>query len=86
MKLFAVLNHGGESDFDLNHDMLTSGSNDYPGGAVILAVDIDRAKEILQKKVEGSDPRWADRANIGTLIEIELDREGVVMNVSGDYR
>lgn len=76
MKLFAVLNYESRSDFDLKDDFRLDAdkhsysSNAHSGGAVILAETLEQAQELLQ----------AD----GTLVEVPLDKPGVVLFADGD--
>lgn len=72
MKLF--LANGAESDFTDDSDFEVSDStNAHSAGAVILAETPEEAVKLL-----------TDRKATGTLVEIPLDKPGVVLFASGD--
>lgn len=116
MKLFVVANGIADSDFDINKKlsddemydaddrekgyMIASGSNAHSGGAVILAENIEDAKEILYKRliegvIDNSKCEWwtkeheerrkneIENLNVGHLVEIHLDRKGIVLFCDG---
>lgn len=112
MKLFVVTNGSADSDFDIRKKMsddewddannrekgymITDGTNYHSGGAVILAENIEDARDILYKKLlediydysrvkDGEKRRKEDieKLSVGHLVEINTDRKGIVLFCDG---
>lgn len=83
MKIFAV-NNGSDTDFNLEDDLVSGGSNAHSGGAVIIAETLEEARKILDKAIVGAGGYDLEDRNVGTLKEIILDKAGVLLFAKGD--